>query len=152
MCILGPKCATFSRVLRRVAVMLVGFVSHRRTVGAVVLHSVYRPGDGLDDRGNVVRFQAEARDSPSAHIAQTSFGALLPIKWVVGAFSLPVKRPGREADHPPPSSAEVKNECWSTPPCAFMPCIGAISGISFFFFFAVRTDNPSMSVVMPYSL
>jgi hypothetical protein len=33
-----------------------------------------------------------------------------------------------------------------------MPCIGAISGISFFFFFAVRTDNPSMSVVMPYSL
>jgi len=29
-----------------------------------------------------------------------------------GALSLGVKRPGREADHSPPSSAEVKN-AWS---------------------------------------
>ena len=85
-CILGPKCATFSRVLRRVAVMLVGFVSHRRTVGAVVLHSVYRPGDGLDDRGNVVRFQAEARDSPSAQIAQTSLGGRASYSVGSGGF------------------------------------------------------------------
>jgi hypothetical protein len=33
-----------------------------------------------------------------------------PIEWVPGAISLEVKRPGREADHSPPSSAEVK-EC-----------------------------------------
>jgi hypothetical protein len=33
-----------------------------------------------------------------------------PIQWVTGALSLGVKRPGREADHSPPSSAEVK-EC-----------------------------------------
>jgi hypothetical protein len=33
-----------------------------------------------------------------------------PIQWVTGALSLGVKRPGREADHLPPSSAEVK-EC-----------------------------------------
>jgi hypothetical protein len=33
-----------------------------------------------------------------------------PIQWVQGALSLGVKRPGREADHTPPSSAEVK-EC-----------------------------------------
>jgi hypothetical protein len=33
-----------------------------------------------------------------------------PIQWVPGALSLGVKRPGREADHSPPSSAEVK-EC-----------------------------------------
>jgi hypothetical protein len=35
-----------------------------------------------------------------------------------GALSLGVKRPGREADHSPPSNAEVKN-AWSytsTPP------------------------------------
>jgi hypothetical protein len=32
-----------------------------------------------------------------------------PIQWVPGALSLGVKRPGREADHSPPSSAEVKN-------------------------------------------
>jgi hypothetical protein len=41
-----------------------------------------------------------------------------PIQWVPGAFSLGLKRPGREDDHSPPSSAEVKNE-WSytgTPP------------------------------------
>jgi hypothetical protein len=31
-----------------------------------------------------------------------------PIQWVPGAVSLGVKRPGREADHSPPSSAEVK--------------------------------------------
>jgi hypothetical protein len=33
-----------------------------------------------------------------------------PIQWVPGALSLGVKRPGREADHSPSSSAEVK-EC-----------------------------------------
>jgi hypothetical protein len=33
-----------------------------------------------------------------------------PIQWVQGALSLGVKRPGREADHSPPSSTEVK-EC-----------------------------------------
>jgi hypothetical protein len=45
-----------------------------------------------------------------------------PILWVPGALSLGVKRPGREADHSPPSSAEVKN-AWSytsTPPYVFM--------------------------------
>jgi hypothetical protein len=35
-----------------------------------------------------------------------------PIQWVPGALSLGVKRPGREAGHIPPSSAEVKN-AWS---------------------------------------
>jgi hypothetical protein len=32
----------------------------------------------------------------------------LPIRWVPGALSLGVMRPGREADHSPPSSSEVK--------------------------------------------
>jgi len=31
-----------------------------------------------------------------------------PIQWIRGALSSGVKRPGREADHSPPSSAEVK--------------------------------------------
>jgi hypothetical protein len=35
-----------------------------------------------------------------------------PVQWVPGALSLGVKRPGREPDHLPPSSAEVKN-AWS---------------------------------------
>jgi hypothetical protein len=31
-----------------------------------------------------------------------------PIKWVLGALSLAVKQPGREADHSPLTSVEVK--------------------------------------------
>jgi len=45
-----------------------------------------------------------------------------PIQWVTGTLSLGVKRPGREGDHSPPSSAEIKN-AWSytsTPPYVFM--------------------------------
>jgi hypothetical protein len=34
--------------------------------------------------------------------------ALPPIQWVPGALSLGVKRPGRECDHSPPSSAKDK--------------------------------------------
>jgi hypothetical protein len=37
-----------------------------------------------------------------------------PIKWVPGAVLLGIKWPGREADHSPPASAEVK-ERPSTP-------------------------------------
>jgi hypothetical protein len=36
-----------------------------------------------------------------------------PIQWIPGALSLGVKRPVREADHSPPSSAEVKE--WVEP-------------------------------------
>jgi hypothetical protein len=45
-----------------------------------------------------------------------------PMQWVPGALSLGVKRPGREADHSPLSSAEVKNawSCTSTPQYVFM--------------------------------
>jgi hypothetical protein len=32
-----------------------------------------------------------------------------PIQWILGALSAGVKRPGREADHSLPFSAEVKN-------------------------------------------
>jgi hypothetical protein len=35
-----------------------------------------------------------------------------PIQWISGALSLEVKRPGREADHSPPSSADITN-VWS---------------------------------------
>jgi hypothetical protein len=43
--------------------------------------------------------------------SRTALGPTQPdIQWVPGALSLGVKRPGREADHSPPSSAEIK-EC-----------------------------------------
>jgi hypothetical protein len=41
--------------------------------------------------------------------SETALGPTqLPIQWVLGALSLGVKRPAREADHSPPSSADVK--------------------------------------------
>jgi hypothetical protein len=48
--------------------------------------------------------------------------ALESIQWVPEALSPEVKRPGREADHSPPTSAKVK-KMWiytSSPPEAFM--------------------------------
>jgi hypothetical protein len=45
-----------------------------------------------------------------------------PIQWAPGPLSPGVKRQGREADHSPPTSAEVK-KMWIyifTPPYAFM--------------------------------
>jgi hypothetical protein len=45
-----------------------------------------------------------------------------PIQWVPGDVSSGIKRPGREADHSPPASAEVK-KMWintSTLPYAYM--------------------------------
>jgi hypothetical protein len=45
--------------------------------------------------------------------SRTALGPIqTPIQWVPGALSLGEKRLGCEADHSPPSSAEVKN-AWS---------------------------------------
>jgi hypothetical protein len=66
-------------------------------------------GYGLDDRGSRIRFPAEAGNFSLHHRDQNGSGSTQPpIQWVSGALSLGVERPGREADHSPPSSAEVK--------------------------------------------
>jgi hypothetical protein len=45
------------------------------------------------------------------HIRYDQLGSTQPpIQWVLEVLSVGVKRPGREADHSPPYSAEVK-EC-----------------------------------------
>jgi hypothetical protein len=64
-------------------------------------------GYGLDDRG------FESRQGPGIFLFTTAsrpaLGLTQPtIQWVRGALFLGVKRSGREADHSPPSSAEVK--------------------------------------------
>jgi hypothetical protein len=75
-------------------------------------------GYGLDDRGGggssspgrVKNFHFSISSRPALGSTQP------PIKWVPG-----VKRQGREADHSPPTSAEVK-KMWiytSTPPYVF---------------------------------
>jgi hypothetical protein len=61
--------------------------------------------------GKVKNFLSSTTSKPALGSTQP------PIQWVLG-----VKRPGREADHSPPTSAEVK-KIWiytSTPPYAFM--------------------------------
>jgi hypothetical protein len=60
-----------------------------------------------------------------AHV-QTGPGAH-PASCTMGTGSFPgVKQPGRGADHPPPSSAEVKKEYsyTSTPPLGLRVCYG----------------------------
>jgi hypothetical protein len=70
-------------------------------------------GYGLDYRGCRVRFPAGLGISLFTTASRTALGPTQPpIQWVPGALSLGVTRMGREADHLPPSSAEVKN-AWS---------------------------------------
>jgi hypothetical protein len=68
-------------------------------------------GYGLDDRGSRVRLPAGAGNSSLHHRVQNGSGAH-PVSHPMGTRGsfLGVKRLGREADHSPPSSAEVK-EC-----------------------------------------
>jgi hypothetical protein len=68
-------------------------------------------GYRLDDRGSRVWFPARAGNVSLHHCVQIGSGSH-PASYPMGTKgSFPgVKRPGREADHSPPSSAEVK-EC-----------------------------------------
>jgi hypothetical protein len=66
-------------------------------------------GYGLDDRGSRVRFPAGAGNFSLHHRVQNGSGAHPPSYPTGTRRSFPgVKRPGPEADHSPPSSAEVK--------------------------------------------
>jgi hypothetical protein len=77
-------------------------------IRAVIAQSVYRWATGwtigvlgFDSRRQLGIFLFAA--------SRTTLGPTQPpIQWVLGVLSLGVKRPGREADHSPPSNAEVK--------------------------------------------
>jgi hypothetical protein len=67
---------------------------------------------GLDDRAIEVRSQTGAEDFSSSPCVQTVSGAhpaFYPM-GTGGSFPGGKAWPGRDADHSPPSSAEVKNE------------------------------------------
>jgi hypothetical protein len=67
---------------------------------------------GLDDRAIEVRSSTGAEDFSSSPCVQTGSGAH-PASYPVGTggpFPGGKARPGRDADHSPPSSAKVKNE------------------------------------------
>jgi hypothetical protein len=78
-------------------------------------------GYGLDDWG--VRVQVSVGSRIFSTSSRPALGLTQPpSQWVAGAFSPGIKRPGREADHSPTTSAEVK-KIWiytSTPPYALM--------------------------------
>jgi hypothetical protein len=67
---------------------------------------------GLDDRAIGVRSPAEEKDFSSSLCVQTGSGTH-PASCTMGTggpFPGGKARPGRDADHSPPSSAEVVNE------------------------------------------
>jgi hypothetical protein len=97
-------------------------VGPRAVLDAVVRNNMkqmkHRAGTGIEMNVN-----AEAGKFSLHHRVQNGSGAHQPpIQWVREALSLRVKRPGREADHSPPSSAEVKEceELYLHPQYAFM--------------------------------
>jgi hypothetical protein len=68
---------------------------------------------GLDDRAIGVRFPAGAKNFSCSLCVQTGSGAhpASSTMGTGGVLSPGVKaRPGRDADHSPPSSAEVEDE------------------------------------------
>jgi hypothetical protein len=67
---------------------------------------------GLDDRAIGVRSRQGQRIFPLSSVSRPALGlSEPPVQWIPGVLSPGVKaRPGRDADHSPPSSAEVVNE------------------------------------------
>ena len=60
-------------------------------------------------------------------------------QWILVTLSLGAKRPGRETDHSPPSTVEMKNERSDTSntPYALMTCHGQIRSL----FYVSRKDE-----------
>jgi hypothetical protein len=84
---------------------------------------------GLNDRASGVRSPARAKDFSSILCVQTGSGAhpASSIMGTGGPFPGGKARPGRDADHSPPSSAEVVNEqelYLLSPPSASVACNG----------------------------
>jgi len=72
-----------------------------------------------------VPFPIGARDFTPLKNVQTSSGAKPAFSSVCNVALSGIHQPGQEADHPPSSSAKVKND--STSPSAFMACIGTMT-------------------------
>jgi hypothetical protein len=73
---------------------------------------------GLDYLGSIID---GARFNLSSTAFRPALGPTQPhIQWVPEVLSTDVKRPGREAEHSLPSSAQVKNG-GATPPLPHMP-------------------------------
>jgi hypothetical protein len=93
-------------------------------------HSSFYAHENLDLnwlRGGRRRVQSSSPSRVKNFLFSTSSRPALgptqpPIQWILGALSPGIKRQGHDADHSPPTSAEVK-KMWiytSTPPYIFM--------------------------------
>jgi hypothetical protein len=80
-------------------------------------------GYEVDDRATGIQFLAEARKLLFSTMSRQALGSTQPhIQCKRGTFSLKIKWLGCEANHSPPSTADIKN-AWiysSTPPNTFM--------------------------------
>jgi hypothetical protein len=66
-------------------------------------------GYGLHDTGGQSLSPGRAKNFLFSTSSRPDMGSTQPpIRWVLGALSPAVKRPGHEADHSPPTSAGVK--------------------------------------------
>jgi hypothetical protein len=80
-------------------------------------------GYGLDDRGVGVRVPESVKNFLFSTSSRLALGSTQPpIQWLPGALSPGLKRQGREVDHSPPTSAEVKKnvDLYIHSPYAFM--------------------------------
>jgi hypothetical protein len=90
----------------------VPFWNVRRDLGSRGSSGSIVSDHGLDDREIEVRSPTGAEDFSSSPCVQTGYGAH-PASYPIGTggpFPGGKARPGRDADHSPPSSAEVKKE------------------------------------------
>jgi hypothetical protein len=112
-------------------------------------------GYRLDDWGSRVRFPAGAGIFLFTTASRMALGSTQPpIQWVPGALSLEVKRPGHEADHSPPSSAEVKN-AWSyisTPPIHLHGVVLSKRRYNFTFSWGGSYNIQILVIMLKYSL
>jgi hypothetical protein len=97
---------------------------------------------GMDDRAIGVRSSAGEKDFSSSLCVQTDSGAH-PASYTMGTggpFPGGKARPGRDADHSPPSSAEVVNELElyllspQAPPWR-------VEGLLYFFFYFLHRES-----------
>jgi hypothetical protein len=103
----------YGNLTRKIPYFRVFWLPNVRTDGTWDNSVGIATGYGLDDLMVGVRFPAGVGILLFDTVSRPVLGPKqLPFQSVPGALSLGVKRPGREADHARPSSAEVKN-AWS---------------------------------------